>query len=304
MSRISLACVGHVSIDHRFQIEQFPVEPTKTPASTYAMGTGGMAANAAVAAARMGASVSFFGRVGSDSAGRTARDALIRDGIDTRGLEIVGDATTSVSTIVVDNTGERQIFNCRGNAIYRAHELDTQALHGFDAILTDPRWVAGAESALIWARENRCLSMIDADVAPEQDLRRLVPLADWVVFSQGGMAIYAPDLSPQEGLRRALQQGCHYAVVTFGERGAMWLSRETINDEPQHEPAFPVKAVDTTAAGDVFHGVLILALAEGLPIKQAMRIAGAAAAYKCANGIGASAAPSRDQLVKWLAERG
>jgi sulfofructose kinase len=303
MSRISLACVGHVSIDHRFQIEQFPVEPTKTPASSYAMGTGGMAANAAVAAARMGASVSFFGRVGSDSAGRTARDALIRDGIDTRGLEIVSEATTSVSTIVVDSSGERQIFNCRGNAIYRAHALDTQALHGYDAILTDPRWVAGAQAALLWARENRCLSMIDADVAPEDDLRHLVPLADWAVFSQGGMAIYAPDLSPENGLRRALASGCQYAVVTSGEHGAIWLSSDDANREPHHEPAFSVKAVDTTAAGDVFHGVLILALAEGLPVKQAMRIAAASAAYKCANGIGAGAAPSRDQLEKWLAAR-
>ena len=259
------------------------------------MGTGGMAANAAVAAARMGASVGFFGRVGSDSAGRTARDALIRDGIDTRGLEVVNDATTSVSTIVVDAHGERQIFNCRGNAINRAHPLDTSALNGFDAVLTDPRWVAGAEAALKWAKQNRCLSMLDADVAPVEDLRQLVPLADWAVFSQAGMAIYAPSVSPEMGMRRALASGCQVAAVTFGERGVKWLTRADAESAPHHEPSFQVKAVDTTAAGDVFHGVLILALAEGLPVDKAMRIAAASAAYKCAHGIGASAAPSRDQ---------
>src|SRR4051812_47816441 len=114
---IRIACVGHASLDHVFEVDALPTRPTKTPARSHRPGTGGMGFNAAVAAARLGATVRMIGRVGSEPAVQLLRERLRAEGIEDRALECVPGATTSVSAIVVDARGERQIFNHRGEAI-------------------------------------------------------------------------------------------------------------------------------------------------------------------------------------------
>ena len=161
---LRLACVGHAAIDHVFGIEAFAPHPTKTPASSYCLRGGGMAFNAALAAARLGASVRLIGRVGDDLGADFLRERLRAEGVEQRGLQSVAGASTSVAAVVVDAQGQRQVFNHRGTALVRAHALDLRQLQGADAVLVDPRWVAGAEAALRWARRHGVLSVLDADV--------------------------------------------------------------------------------------------------------------------------------------------
>lgn len=294
---LRLACVGHAAIDHVFGIEAFAQRPTKTPASSYCLRGGGMAFNAALAAARLGASVRLIGRVGDDLGADFLRAQLQAEGVEPRGLQSVVGASTSVAAVVVDAQGQRQVFNHRGTALARAHALDLRQLAGADAVLVDPRWVAGAETALRWARRQGVLCVLDADVAPQADLQRLVPLADWAVFSESGLACYAPGLGQDEAMRRAVHHGCRVALVTRGE----WGSRRTEGDGFADCPAPPVLARDTTAAGDVFHGALALALAGRQTVDAALRYASAAAAFKCARGQGVLGAPTRAELVRWMA---
>jgi sulfofructose kinase len=295
-----VACVGHAAIDHVFEVDAFATQPVKTPAHGYRMQAGGMAHNAAVAASRLGASVRMLGRVGDDAAAVFLRQHLGDEGVEARGLEAVGGASTSVSAIIVAPDGERQIYNHRGSALAKAHALDTAQLHGADIVLADPRWPAGALSALRWAREHRVPSILDADVAPAEDLRRLVALAQWVVFSAPGLATFAPALDESDGLAQALGRGCDTAMVTRGTRSVLWRCRDDPLHE-LHEAAVPrVAAVDTTGAGDIFHGALAVAWAEGMTLRDGVRFAGAAAALKCRNGAGALGAPTRDQVRAFL----
>jgi sulfofructose kinase len=297
-----IACVGHAALDHVFEVEAFPQRPTKTPALSYRAGTGGMAFNAAIAAARLGAAVRMIGRVGSEPGVQMLRDRLRAEGVEDRGLESVPGASTSVSAIIVDARGERQIFNHRGDAIARAHPLDTRVLEGADVVLADPRWVAGAMAALRWARAQRVTALLDVDVAPQADLHRLVPLTQWAVFSEPGLAAYAPDVSPQAALAHALDSGCELAMVTRGEQPVWWLRR---GDPVLRSVTVPsVKAVDTTAAGDVFHGALALALGEGRVEHDAVRFAATAAALKCLAGPGVLGAARRAAVERALARAG
>jgi sulfofructose kinase len=232
----------------------------------------------------------MIGRVGSEPGVQMLRERLRAEGIEDRGLEVVPGALTSVSAIVVDARGERQIFNHRGDAIARAHALDTRVLEGADVVLTDPRWTAGAQAALRWARARRVISVLDVDVAPVDDLQRLVPLAQWAVFSEPGLAAYAPDLSVQQALQRALDSGCEVAMVTRGEQPVWWRRR---SGPMQRMPVPNVTAVDTTGAGDVFHAALALALGEGRSERNAVAFAATAAALKCLGGPGVLGAPLR-----------
>jgi sulfofructose kinase len=297
MTAIRIACVGHAALDDVFEVDAFPARPTKTPASSYRPGTGGMAFNAAIAAARLGAAVRMIGRVGSEPGAQMLRGRLRAEGVEARGLESVPGATTSVSAIVVDARGERQIFNHRGDAIVRAHALDTRLLQGADVVLADPRWVAGAAAALRWARAQRVTAMLDVDVAPAADLQQLVGLAQWAVFSAAGLAAYAPGLPPQAALQRALASGCEVAMVTRGDQPVWWLRR---GGALQRLAVPRVAAVDTTGAGDVFHAALALAVGEGRGERAAVAFAATAAALKCLGGPGVLGAPRRTAVERAL----
>lgn len=297
MTAVRIACVGHAALDHVFEVDAFPTMPTKTPARSYRPGAGGMAFNAAIAAARLGAAVRMVGRVGEEVAVQMLRERLRGEGVDDRGLEVVVGTTTSVSAIVVDARGERQIFNHRGEAIARAHALDLRVLEGADVVLADPRWAAGARDALHWARAAGVISVFDADVAPPADLQRLVPLAQWAVFSEPGLAAFAPGLDADAALAHALTFGCEVAMVTRGEHPVCWRRR---GGAPRRSAVPSVAAVDTTAAGDVFHAALAVALGEAMSDDDAVAFAAQAATLKCLSGPGVLGAPDRAAVEQAL----
>jgi sulfofructose kinase len=288
--------VGHAVVDHHFEVDIFPERPTKTPAKSYQRFGGGMAFNAAVAAARLGAQVNMVGRVGADEEGDFLRAQLRAEGVQTVGLESVAGKASSVSTVIVDRDGERHVFSHRGSCLAAAHELDTRVLGTPDAILVDPRWVKGAVAALKWAREHGVPSVLDADVAPHQDLEMLVPLADWAVFSGAGLAIYAPRLTQDQALFQAVSTGTRLAAVTLGAHGCAMYDGGPV----MRYPALAIQPLDTTGAGDVFHAALTLAQAIGQSFCQAVPWASAAAAYKCVFGHGVLGAPRNEELRAWM----
>lgn len=265
-----------------------------------------MSLHAAIAAARLGASVRMVGRVGDDEAVDFLRQRLYEEGVEARGLESVRGASTSCASVVVDPRGERQIVVHRGSALERAHPLDLRLLEGADVLLADPRWPDGAAAALRWAREQGVISVLDADVAPRAVLDRLVPLAQWPAFSLPGleswMGCEVGVAARDEAIAAALKQhaGPAAVLVTLGAAGAAWRER---GRPPAHCAAPRVDALDTTGAGDVFHAAFAIALAEGRLAGDAVAWACAAAAYKCERGFGADGAPTRLQLDAWIRAR-
>lgn len=279
-----------------------PSQPTKTLARRYEVRAGGMSLHASIAAARLGAVVRLLGRVGADAAADFLRARLDAEGVQSRGLESVAGASTSLASVIVDAHGARQIFIHRGNALARGHALDTRQLEGADLVLTDPRWPDGAATALHWARERGVPSLLDADVAPPEVVDRLLPLARWVAFSEPGLASWARGRAQDEALRAAREAGPMLALVTLGADGARYVDRWD-PARTHHVPATPVNAVDTTGAGDVFHAAFAIALAEQRPVADAVAWACAAAAFKCERGGGNEGAPTRRELRDWLARR-
>jgi sulfofructose kinase len=300
---LHVACVGHASVDHMFEVDAIAALPCKTLAHGYRRQAGGMSLHAAIAAARLGASVRLLGRVGDDAAADFLRQRLSAEGVEARGLERVAGTSTSLASVIVDAQGARQIYVYRGDALQRAHALDLRQLEGADVVLADMRWPDGAAAALQWARAHGVPSLLDADVAPLPVTERLLPLARWVAFSEPGLALWAQGRERDAALAVACEQGPELALVTLGADGARWCvagDRAAVHAVP----ALRVQAIDTTAAGDVFHAALALALvAQAQTIDGAVRWACAAASYKCELGFGSEGAPTREQLDAWLRER-
>lgn len=297
--------VGHSAWDHQFSIEAFPAHPTKTPAQAYRSGVGGMTANACVAASRLGARVRIASPVGDDAAAPFFEAHFWCEGVDPGGLVRVPGAHSSVSAVIVDAQGERLIVNHRGDALRKAPPLDVSQVDQAEVLLTDPRCPHWAQAALERARALGRVSVLDGDVAPQADLQRLVGLCTWAVFSRPGLAAFHPrtglddQTAAREGLAAALAAGAEVAVLTQDDQPLWWQRR---GGAPTQMPVFQVQpVVDTTAAGDTFHGALAVALGEGRADADALRFAAAAAALKCLKPGGVAGAPSRGEVEAFLA---
>ncbi|SDC34037.1 PfkB family carbohydrate kinase [Belnapia rosea] len=282
-------CLGHVVADHSFWVEDIPQPPAKQTARRYSLGVGGLAANAAIAVARMGGRVRFWGRVGDDRNGGPLAEELAGYGVDTSAIRIAPGARTPVSAVLLDPVGERVVIAFRGEGLdLDPGVLPMETLGQAQSLLCDPRWPRAAEAALRAARERGIPSVLDAEKSEARLLATLVPLVDHAIFSVPGLQIFAPGTSPTEGLRRALASGAKLAAVTRGERGTLWMAEGM--ETPKETPAFPVEATNTSGAGDVFHGAYALAIAEGMTLPEAMRFASAAGALRARDGVTADRA--------------
>ncbi|CAH0281796.1 PfkB family carbohydrate kinase [Roseomonas sp. CECT 9278] len=290
-------CLGNVVADHTFRVEDVPAPPAKIAARGYSIGPGGMAANAAIAAVRLGGRAAFWGRVGEDMNGEPLAEALAAEGVDVTGLRRVPGGRTPVGAVLVDPRGERTIISFRGSGLGTDPGwLPLDRLKGAGALCCDPRWPEGVAAAAAAARAAGVPVVLDGERSETRILVDLVPRVDHAIFSVPGIANYAPGRGPEEGLRQALASGpVKVAAVTQGEKGVLWMAAG--DDKPTRTPAFAVEATNTTGAGDVFHGAYALAVAEGMDTPRAMRFAAAAGALRARD----AATPTRAMLDGMLA---
>ncbi|MDO9501737.1 PfkB family carbohydrate kinase [Falsiroseomonas sp.] len=290
-----VVCLGSVVMDHTFLVQDIVQPPSKNRATGYSLGAGGLAANASVGVARLGGRCIFWGRVGDDLNGPPLLEALGAQGVDVSHCHVAPEARTPVSAVLVDPVGERSIYSYRGDNLgIDPHWLPLHLLDKAQAFLCDPRWPEGSARALDYARARGVPSVIDGEKSETRLLLDLVPRCDHAVFSEPGLANYAPGARPVEGLRKAIADGCRAAAVTRGEKGTLWLTAE--DPEPRITPAFRVQATNTTGAGDVFHGAYALAMAERQSVAQAMRFASAAGGLRARDG----ATPTRAMVEELL----
>ncbi len=149
------------------------------------------------------------------------------------------------------------------------------------------------------ARVDGRIAVLDGDTTPDAAVKGLAPLASHVAFSQGGLQQFSGVTDPETGLRVAEERLSGWLCVTLGADGCLVLEKGAI----RAVPAFPIEAVDTTGAGDVFHGALAVALAEGRDALAAVQFASAAAALKCTRFGGRHGIPDRPQVEAFMAHR-
>jgi sulfofructose kinase len=293
----TIVCLGHAALDRIYHIAAFPPAPQKMRASGVEEVGGGMAANAAVAAARLGARVAFCGRVGDDLAGQAIRAGLAAEGIDTAGLRAFAGGQSSTSAVIVDAQGERLLVNHRGAGLDEGADwLDLAPIAAARVVLADVRWPAGALALFQAARAAGVATVLDGDIGAGPALPGLLALADYAVFSTPGLAEFAAG-DPAAALARVREHGPGHAGVTMGARGYLWLDAGGL----QHAPACAIAPVDTSGAGDAFHGGFAWALAEGRMITECVAVAQAVAAIKCLAPGNRAGLPDQARLAAFIA---
>jgi sulfofructose kinase len=293
---IRVICLGLSALDQIWRVDHLLAGGSEKIRSVdHFTAGGGMAANAAVTAARLGAATSFWGRGGDDAAGNEMRMALSREGIDVTNFRLFTGGRSSVSGIIVDKAGERQIVNFRGSFPAETSWLPLDEIAGASAVLADPRWPEGAAALFERARSLGIPTVMDADVADTEVFERLLPLTDHALFSEPALADFAGSAS-DEALTGVRRLGCRVVAVTRGSDGVSWCEA----GELRRRAAFAVDTVDTTGAGDVFHGAYMFAIGGGLDVPDAISFASAAAALKCMCAGGRAGIPSFGDCLAFL----
>lgn len=290
-------CVGAAVLDTLFRVHELPSGQGKFLPHDMLVIAEGMASSAAYAVARLGGRASLWGAVGDDETGaRIVRD-LSADGIDTSGMVCVEGARSALSTILVDDHGERLIVPFYDSRLHEATRPVTAAdIAAFDAVLVDVRWPKLALETLQAARRAGIPAILDGDVAPEGVIERLAPAASHIVFSQPAaerLTGVVDLVAMVQRLKQTFAQA--FICVTAGEKGCYWF--EEASGSVRHLPAITIKAVDTLAAGDIFHGAFALFVAEGKPVEDCIRLSSIAAALKCEVFGGRTGAPTRADVV-------
>jgi sulfofructose kinase len=287
-SKTRVICLGLSALDQIWRVQGFfSGGSQKIRSLEYTTMGGGMAATAAFTVARLGGRAAFWGRGGEDAAGREMRQALSGQGVDVSQFRLFPNGQSSVSGILVDSSGERQIVNFRGQFPEAADWLPTSEVGTASAVLADPRWLAGALALFQAARAKGVPTVLDADVADRDVFEMLLPFTDHAVFSEPALSGFVGS-SDDRALAGIAKFGCGVAAVTRGANGVTWLENNVI----RRQPAYAVSAIDTTGAGDVFHGAYALAIGACLKATDAMEFAAAAAALKCTRPGGRAGIPT------------
>ncbi len=295
-----ITCVGIAVLDLIFRVDVHPTVAGKYRATERHEVGGGVAANAAATIASLGGGARFIGCVGDDATGERIVQGLAEVGVDVGSVRRVTGSSSPLSSVLVDGEGERLIVNHVGDDLFRrGAPVEAEEVADSDAVLVDMRWPEGAIAALAAASARGIPAVVDCDHDPTINHGlEILRAATHVVFSLPTLLAFTACDDPGEALHRVGRHTDAWVAATAGPDGVFWLDQGSV----RHDPAFPIEAVDTLGAGDVFHGAFVLALAENQPLERALRFGSAAAALKCTRTGGRRGIPNRDEVESLMKE--
>lgn len=266
--------------------------------SDYRVQGGGLVGTALVACACLGAECDLYSLLGADAIADQITDELNKEGVSTSGVVKVEGGDSPFSFIHVDDrTGERTIFHRPSSELKWDESFDLCRIAESHALIVDDVYLDLSLAAAIEARAHRV--PVVADLMPEDKSRELLRYVDVLIAPR----YYASRIGCEADLNAALdaihESGPATAVITLGADG--WVSSDA-NGRGKGE-AFRVDVVDTTGAGDTFHGAFAYGLASGWDTRRCAEFASAVAAIKCTKPGGRTGLPSLEQVIDFLRQR-
>jgi sulfofructose kinase len=301
---IDLLCVGHAAFDVCLFVDSFPAENSKCETEQLLESGGGPAANAAFLLSKWGNRCGFAGLIGDDGYGRRVRDEFKSVGTDVSLLESRPGHATPFSVILINKqNGSRTVVNRKiKSGVLR---LDEKAFEGMSprVLLFDGHELAASLAAL--RAFPKAISILDAG-SWREGTAELAGRVNYLAASErfARQATKRGDLrsdsARHECTARLRKKFSTTVIVTLGECGLM-------ADEGTgcfHLPAYPAKTVDTTAAGDIFHGAFAHAVAHRMPFRNALQFSSMAASLSVRKPGGRASIPDLKTVEEELARVG
>jgi sulfofructose kinase len=285
-TNVDVLCVGYACYDLVFSVSEHPAADEKIFADNFISCGGGPATNAAVTISQLGFKAAFAGYLGDDLYGEKHYQELQKHGVNTDFI-VRGASSTPLSTVLVKPNGDRALINYKGNnKALSAEAVDFSALDA-KVMLFDGHEPYLSMTLANKAREIGIPTVLDAGSVHDGTMA-LISAVDYMVCSEKFAQQFTGDV--EKTLSR-LAKVAPVVVITLGERGLIWQRGKRRGESP----AFPVKAIDTTGAGDAFHGAFAAALAAGLEWQDILRYASAAGALCCTKMGARTGLPTQEE---------
>ncbi|HEV2418375.1 MAG TPA: PfkB family carbohydrate kinase [Terriglobia bacterium] len=279
MQKTDVVGLGLNAVDTVLEVNCFPALGGKERVTSISRQAGGQVASAVVACRRLGLTARYIGKVGDDEAGRIQIESLRREGIDVNHTRMIPGAATQFGHIIVDKTtGERTVFWDRDPRLsVRPEEVMPEMISTARALHIDGCDVEAALAAARIAHEHGIPVFADLDTTYPQ-VESLFPYIDYLVASAGFLPAVTGEMDPFRVLPLVVKQyGTRACGMTVGRDGALVYSEGRFI----YSPGFVVETVDTTGAGDTFHGALIYGVLAGWPLAHTLDFSNALAAFNC-----------------------
>ena len=288
--------IGVCTVDHLMTVPHMPGNNVNMKASAYLRQPGGLASCALVAAARLGARTKVIARVGDDDAGQYIRQELESEGVDTSNLIVRAGSESHVSLILVDErTGDRSIMTRPPTSEPIAlHEIKQEDITSAKVLFIDDVTELTLQAAR-WAQESDMKVVLDP-ARPFAIIKQILPYVDVPIVPQQWAEAWMPGQPASAVVEALFQAGAKIAAVTLGARGSVlcW------EGGTRHIPAFKVDVVDTTGAGDAYHGAFMAALLQDWEAPRMARFASAVGSMNCRAMGGRAALPTRQDVDTFL----
>ena len=299
MNRIIV--IGSSNTDMVVKSKKLPSPGETILGGTFLMNPGGKGANQAVSAARLSGNVTFVTKTGNDLFGERSRHLFDNEGIDTKFIIRDSINPSGVALISVDENGENCIVVAPGsNATLDAYDIDdavyeTQQSDVFLMQLEIPVSTVEFVALKVAGKGNRVI----LNPAPARQLSSELLSSLYIITPNEveaeiltGISVH-DTISAEKCARKLFQKGVKNVVITMGAAGAFLFTQ----DISKMVPVIPVKAIDTTAAGDVFNGALAVAISEGKELEDAVMFANKAAAISVTRMGAQASAPYRNEII-------
>jgi sulfofructose kinase len=271
--------VGLNATDTLLIIPHFPAYAGKVPIVEEILSPGGQVASAMVTCARLGLRTKYIGTIGDDERGRIQRESLAGTGINVDHVQVRRDCPNQSAYILIDQTtGERTVFWSRPECLQlRPEEIAPEMITCARLLHIDGHDTASVARAARIARQHGIPVTVDVDTI-YKGFEQVLPSVDYLVTSSEFPERWTGERDPCRALELIQDNyGMRVAAMTLGAQGALARTGGRF----VYSPAFVVNCVDTTGAGDIFHGAFCYAVIQGLSIGRTLEFSNAMAALNC-----------------------
>jgi ribokinase len=309
MRKRPIVVVGSINTDLVVRVERIPVAGETILGADFETHPGGKGANQAAAVARLGYPVHMIGRVGSDGYGTPLRGHLHSVGVDISSIA-VSEGSSGVAIIAVAESGENSIVVTPGaNALLSPEDLDAniELLRSASIVLTQLEIPLATVRHLAQICDREGVPLV-LDPAPVCRLPvELLRATTWITPNQveaqqitNSNVLAASEKELWQVAESIMKLGPRNVLLKMGERGAYLAADDGLRAQI---PAYPVRAADTTAAGDAFNGAFAVALARGVCAQEAAEFATAAAAISVTRRGALPSMPTQAEIENFVAEQ-
>ncbi len=295
--------IGHLCYDHISIIDGYPPEDTSKHIDEMFNQPGGAASQAIAAVARLGGTAGYLGNLGDDDVGKYLHADCLSEGIDVSHVRLIPGGVTSTSYVFVNSrNASRTLFTYHDKLPAYIFDLEARRyIAGAKCIHLDGTMYENAMEAARIAHEKQVLVSLDG-CSPQKDNDKnlaLAALTDILIMNETYPCRLVDDSDRERAILRIAELGPRVVISTSGDKGCLLARDGAI----ERFPAYRIEPVDTTGAGDVFHGAFIFGMLKGYSIEDTIKFSSAVSAINCMSIGGRKGIPSFVQVRQFMADR-